>query len=119
MSTSGIQTHDFLARLARVGDDFPPLLLKLAGVMRQMIEEVDRPQLGDVQKLQAELRELIGEPTELRSICGDQGQLCSRCPFGAYLPSGFAYACEAQALCLPWIVIVHPQPASPPPAPAD
>ena len=32
MSTSGLQTHDFLTRLTKVQDDFPPLLLKLAGV---------------------------------------------------------------------------------------
>ena len=116
MSTSGIQTHDFLQRLAKLEADFPPLLLELAGVMRQMIQGIDRPQLEDVQRLHSELLRLIGDPAELRAICGTQGKLCSQCPFGAYLPSGFPYASEAQALCLPWIVIVHPQPASPPPA---
>jgi hypothetical protein len=119
MSTSGIQTHDFLTRLAKAADEFPPLLLQLAGVMRQMIEEIDRPQLADVQRLQAELRRLVDDPAELRAICGTQGELCSQCPFGAFLPSGFPYASEAQALCLPWIVIVHPQPASPPSAATD
>jgi hypothetical protein len=119
MSTTGIQTHDFLRRLAKLEDDFPPLLLELAGLMRQMIEGIDRPQLEDVQRLQAELLRRIGDPAELRTICGTQGQLCSRCPFGAYLPSGFPYASEAQALCLPWIVIVHPQPAKPLSAAAD
>jgi hypothetical protein len=114
MSTSGIQTHDFMMRLTKVGDDFPPLLLELAGMLRQLIETIDRPQLEDVQKLQGELRRCIGDATELRSICGTAGELCPRCPFGAYLPSGFPYASEQQALCLPWIVIVHPQPASPP-----
>ena len=114
MSTSGIQTHDFLTRLTRAQESLPPLLLELAGAMQRMIEAVDRPQLEDVQKLQGELRRLIGDAEELRAICGDEGKLCSDCPFGAYLPSGFAYASEAQALCLPWIVIVHPQPAKPP-----
>jgi len=119
MSTSGIQTHDFLTRLTKLAEDFPPLLLELAGVMRQMIETIDRPQLEDVQRLHQEILGRIGDPARLRGVCGTEGQLCSQCPFGAYLPSGFAYASEAQALCLPWIVIVHPQPASPPAAPAD
>jgi len=119
MSGTGLQTHDFLMRLEKVDDAFPPLLRQLAGVMRQMIEEINRPQLEDVQQLQAELRRLIGDPAALRSVCGTQGKLCPQCPFGAYLPSGFPYASEVQALCLPWIVIVHPQPTSPPSAPGD
>jgi hypothetical protein len=118
MSTSGIQTHDFLTRLNKLSEDFPPLLEELAGVMRQMIESIDRPQLEDVQKLYAELLSRIGDPARLRAVCGTEGRLCSQCPFGAYLPSGFAFASETQALCLPWIVIVHPHP-SPPPAAAD
>ena len=116
MSTSGLQTHDFLMRLKKGEASLPPLLLELAAVMQRMIEEIARPQLEDVQGLQAELRRLIGDPQSLRDVCGTEGQLCSACPFGAYLPSGFPYASEQQALCLPWIVIVHPQPAA---APAD
>jgi hypothetical protein len=114
MTTSGLQTHDFLTRLQKAGDSLPPLLLELAAVMRRMVEELERPQLADIQALQAELRRLIGDPQRLRDICGIEGQLCAQCPFGAYLPSGFHYASEKQALCLPWIVIVHPQPAAPP-----
>jgi len=110
MSTSGLQTHDFLMRLEKGGDSLPPLLLELAAVMRQMVEAINRPQLEDVQKLHAELRRLIGDPQALRDICGTEGRLCTTCPFGAYLPSGFPYASEQQALCLPWIVIVHPHP---------
>jgi hypothetical protein len=49
--------------------------------------------------------------SKLRDICGTTGKLCGQCPFGAYLPSGFPYASEQQALCLPWIVIIHPQPS--------
>ena len=113
MSTSGVQTHDFLVRLKKA-ESLPSLLLDLAAVMRRMIEEIAQPQLGDIEALQAELRKLIGDPQRLRDICGSEGQLCSQCPFGAYLPSGFPYASEQQALCLPWIVIVHPQPASAP-----
>ncbi len=110
MSYSGLQTHDFLARLNKVEEHFPPLLLKLARVMGRMIEEIDRPQLEDILKLQADLRGLIEDVEELRAACGTAGKLCSQCPFGAYLPSGFPHASEQQALCLPWIVIVHPQP---------
>jgi hypothetical protein len=114
MTTSGVQTHDFLMRLQKA-DQLPPLLLELATVMQQMIEKIERPQLEDIQALQAELRRLIGDPQGLRDICGTTGELCSQCPFGAYLPSGFPHASEQQALCLPWIVIVHPQPTAPPP----
>lgn len=110
MSTSGVQTHDFLVRLKKAEESLPPLLLDLAAVMQRMIEEIARPQLEDIQALQAELRQLIGDPQRLRDICGSEGQLCGQCPFGAYLPSGFPYASEQQALCLPWIVIVHPRP---------
>jgi hypothetical protein len=114
MSTSGVQTHDFLVRLKKAEESMPSLLLELAAVMRRMVEEIERPQLEDIQALQAELRSLIGDPQQLRDICGAEGQLCGECPFGAYLPSGFPYASEQQALCLPWIVIVHPQPIAAP-----
>jgi hypothetical protein len=116
MTTSGVQTHDFLMRLEKAGDSLPPLLLELAGVMRRMIETIERPQLEDIAGLQTNLRRLIGDPQSLRDICGTEGQLCGQCPFGAYLPSGFPHASEQQALCLPWIVIVHPQPAAAPAA---
>ncbi len=114
MTTSGVQTHDFLMRLKKAEDSLPPLLLELAAMMQRMIEEIDRPQLEDIQRLQGGLRQRIGDPQSLREICGTEGALCGRCPFGAYLPSGFPYASEQQALCLPWIVIVHPQPTSSP-----
>lgn len=108
MSNSGVQTHDFLMRLQKMEDTLPPLLLAMAQMMRQMIEEIERPQLEDVLGMQSELRQMIGDPQQLRDICGTEGRLCSQCPFGAYLPSGFPYASEEQALCLPWIVVVHP-----------
>ncbi len=114
MSSSGIHTQDFLMRLKKIEDTLPPLLLELARVMQRSIEEIERPQLEDVQRLQAELRRIIGDPQGLREICGTEGKLCAQCPFGAYLPSGFPYASEKQAICLPWIVVVHPAPAAPP-----
>lgn len=114
MTGSGIQTQDFLMRLKKGGNSLPSLLVELASLMREMIEKLASPQLEDIFHLQAELRRMIGDPQQLREICGLEGKLCLQCPFGAYLPSGFPYASEKQALCLPWIVIVHPQPASPP-----
>jgi hypothetical protein len=107
---TGVQTHDFLMRLKKKEDSLPPLLLALARVMARQIEEIEQPQLEDVLALQAELRLLINDPQQLRDICGSEGRLCPECPFGAYLPSGFPYASEEQALCLPWIVVVHPTP---------
>ncbi len=116
MTSGGIQTHDFLNRLQKATDTLPPLLLELARVMERMIQEVANPQLEDIRQLHEELRRLIGDAAGLREACGTAGKFCSQCPFGAYLPSGFAYASEQQALCLPWIVIVHPMPSQPPAA---
>ena len=116
MTTGGIQTHDFLTRLQKVEDTLPPLLLELARVMERMIQEIATPQVEDIRKLHEELRQLIGDVEGLRAICGTEGKLCSQCPFGAYLPTGFPYASEKQALCLPWIVVVHPMPSQPPAA---
>jgi len=107
-SFGGIQTQDFLMRLKRGEETLPALLLDLARLMASMIEAIQRPELEDVQRLQAQLRQLIGDPQGLREICGLEGKLCQQCPFGAYLPSGFPCASEKQALCLPWIVVVHP-----------
>lgn len=107
MSFSGIQTLDFISRCDKVGEDLPLLLKELGQIMRRVIEEIDRPQLEDVQRLQAELRLRIGPPDRLREICGTEGKLCGQCPFGAYLPSGFPYASEQQPLCLPWIVLTQ------------
>jgi hypothetical protein len=114
MTTGGIQTHDFLNRLQKVEDTLPPLLLELARVMERMIQEIANPQVEDIRKLHEELRQLIGDAEALRAICGTEGEFCSQCPFGAYLPSGFPFASEKQALCIPWIVVVHPMPESPP-----
>ncbi len=86
MTTSGVQTHDFLVRLKKAEESLPPLLLELSVVMQRMIAEIERPQLQDIQALQAELRRMIGDPQNLRDICGTEGQLCGQCPFGAYLP---------------------------------
>ncbi len=108
-SFGGIQTQDFLMRMQKNEATLPALLVTLARLMKTMIEEIARPELDDILKLQTELRQLIGDPQGLRDICGTEGKLCLECPFGAYLPSGFPYASEQQALCLPWIVVVHPQ----------
>jgi hypothetical protein len=116
MTTGGIQTHDFLTRLQKVEDTLPPLLLALARVMERLIQEIANPQVEDIRRLHEELRQLIGDAEGLRAVCGTEGAFCSKCPFGAYLPSGFPYASEKQALCIPWIVVVHPMPTQPPAA---
>jgi hypothetical protein len=117
MTGGGIQTHDFIRRLKQVDESsLPPLLLELARVMEAMIQEIDDPQLEDIRKLQGAMRRLIGDATGLRAVCGTAGELCGQCPFGAYLPSGFPYASEKQALCLPWIAVVHPIPEEAPAA---
>ena len=116
MTTGGIQTHDFLTRLKKVEATLPPLLLELVREMERLIQEIANPQLEDIRRLHEHLRQLIGDAEDLRAICGTEGKLCSQCPFGAYLPSGFPYASEKQALCLPWIVVVHPMPNQPPAA---
>jgi hypothetical protein len=109
----GLQTQDFIKRLETF-TALPPLLQELAQVMLRLIQEIESPQLEDILRLQGELRSHIGEPARLRSVCGTEGKLCSQCPFGAYLPSGFPFASEDRAVCLPWIVVVHPQPEQPP-----
>ncbi len=113
MNTGGIQTLDFLARLKKA-ESLPPLLLDLARVMERTIQEIVNPQVEDIRRLHEELRTLIGDAEGLRAACGTEGKFCGQCPFGAYLPSGFPYASEKQALCLPWIVVVHPMPDQPP-----
>jgi len=117
MTSGGIQTHDFMRRLQQLEESsLAPLLLELARVMESMIREIENPELEDVRKLQAAMRHLIGDAALLRAVCGTAGELCGQCPFGAYLPSGFPYASEKQALCIPWIAVVHPIPEEPPAA---
>ncbi len=117
MNGGGIQTHDFLRRLQRLEESsLAPLLLELARVMEAMILEIECPKLEDIRKLQGAMRDLIGDAVLLRAVCGTAGELCGQCPFGAYLPSGFPYASEKQALCLPWSAVVHPIPEGPPAA---
>ncbi len=116
MLSYGLQTLDFMKRLKKNEGELPPLLLELARVMLRLIEAIEKPQLDDILRLQGQLREIIRDQARLLEACGHEGSLCQSCPFGAYLPSGFPYACEDKPVCLPWIVMVHPQAA---PAPAS
>jgi hypothetical protein len=109
MTHYGLQTIDFLDRIKKFERELPPLLLEMAELLQRMIEEIERPQLEDVQKMQAELRQLIGDSERLIAACGDEGKLCTQCPFGSYLPSGFPFASPEQPLCLPWIVLTQPE----------
>ncbi len=117
MTSGGIQTHDFIRRLKQVEEgSLAPLLLELAREMEAMILEIDSPQLEDIRGLQGRMWRLIGDASRLRAVCGTSGELCGQCPFGAYLPAGFPYASEKQALCIPWIALVHPIPEEAPAA---
>ncbi|MEW6660198.1 MAG: hypothetical protein AB1424_16240 [Thermodesulfobacteriota bacterium] len=109
MTHYGLQTMDFLARLQKFEKELPPLLLEMARLLQKSIEAIDRPQLEDIQQMQADLRRLIGNAATLEETCGTEGSLCPQCPFGAYLPTGFSCASPKQPLCLPWIVLTHPE----------
>jgi len=109
MTHYGLQTLDFLGRLEKFEKELPPLLLEMARLLQRLIAEIEQPQLEDIQQMQAELRQLIGESARLEAICGTEGKLCQQCPFGAYLPSGFPFASPKQPLCLPWIVVTQPE----------
>lgn len=109
MTHYGLQTLDFLDRIKKFEEDMPPLLLEMSRLLQRMIEEIERPQLEDVQKMQAELLQMIGGSERLIAACGAEGKLCPQCPFGSYLPSGFPFASPEQPLCLPWIVLTQPE----------
>jgi hypothetical protein len=109
MTHYGLQTMDFLERIKNFEAELPPLLQEMSHLLRRMIEEIERPQLEDVQKMQGELLRMIGDSEKLRALCGDAGNLCGKCPFGAYLPTGFNFASPTQPLCLPWIVLTQPE----------
>ncbi len=117
MLSYGLQTMDFMKRLEKYQGDLPPLLLEMARVMFRLIEAIEKPQLEDILRLQGQLREIVGGRARLLEACGNEGSLCQHCPFGAYLPSGFPHACEDKPVCLPWIVLVHPQATSTPASP--
>ncbi len=108
MTHYGLQTMDFLARLQKFEEELPPLLLEMARLLQRLVEEIEQPQLEDIQRMQAALRRLIDDAARLEAICGTEGSLCGQCPFGAYLPSGFPFASPKQPLCLPWIVMTQP-----------
>ncbi|MHB8067321.1 MAG: hypothetical protein ACYDIC_05415 [Desulfobaccales bacterium] len=109
MTHYGLQTLDFLERLEKFEKELPPLLLDMARLLQRQIAEIERPQIEDIQRMQADLRRFIGDSALLEAACGTEGKLCPQCPFGAYLPSGFPYASPRQPLCLPWIVVTQPE----------
>jgi len=109
MTHYGLQTIDFLGRLQKFEQELPPLLLEMSRLLKRLIEEIEKPQLEDIQQLQAELLQMISDSERLEAVCGTEGKLCPQCPFGAYLPSGFPFASPQQPLCLPWIVVTQPE----------
>lgn len=107
MTSSGLQTSDFLERMEKFEQELPALLLEMSQVVKQMIEEIERPQLEDVKKMQDELLKMLNDSERLIATCGTEGKYCVQCPFGAYLPTGFPFASPEQPLCLPWIVLTQ------------
>ena len=108
MTQHGLQTQDFLERMEKFEQELPPLLLELSQIVKQMVEEIERPQLQDIQNMQEDLLKLLSGSEQLTAVCGTEGKLCVQCPFGAYLPTGFPFASPEQPLCLPWIVLTQP-----------
>lgn len=100
------QTAEFLKRLERNRDTLPDLLVRLAEVLLEGIQELDSPEAEDVHLLLQRLRTGIGSRHRLRATCGETGQWCRLCPFGAFIPLELEFSSETQPVCLPWILIV-------------
>ncbi len=101
----GLQTKDFRDRLDKGREDLPAIIIDLAEVLTDMIENIERPTRGDIARLHGRLRDIIGIKARLVEVCGNEGELCTICPFMAYVPTEINYASESQPLCLPWIAL--------------
>lgn len=100
------QTEEFLKRLERNRDTLPDLLVRLSEVLLEGIQELESPRSEDVRLLLQRLYAEIGSRHRLRATCGETGQWCRLCPFGAFIPPELEFSSEAQPVCLPWILIV-------------
>jgi hypothetical protein len=101
----GFQTEEFTNRLQSCGKDLPPLLSRMSRTLMEMIEETDSPTPGDIQRLHGTLAGIVGSEKALLEICGEEGEWCGRCPFGAYLPRDVIHASPSAPFCLPWISV--------------
>lgn len=100
---SGFQTEEFISRFETYGKDLPLQINLMAEALQIMIREIEKPKPDDIKKLHSTLRQMIKNEESLTDICGTDGRLCQKCPFGAYLPQGVAFASPSFPFCLPWI----------------
>lgn len=99
----GFQTEEFLSRLEAYKDELPSKIVAMAELMKTMIREIEIPSGHDINHLHNAICGLISEERILIDICGEEGDLCDICPFGAYLPQGVSKASSTLPLCIPWI----------------
>ena len=109
---TGRRTEEFIRRLDHNKDELPEILLELAGLQRNSIEEVPEPSQQAIQELLEALRDRLGGlesgQTTLAETCGHEGALCGACPFGAFIPQEMGFASQVQPICLPWISVTQP-----------
>ena len=101
----GFQTEEFANRLHSYGEDLPDLLSRMSRTLMEMIKATDSPTPEDIRKLHGTLAGIVGSEKALVELCGEEGEWCSRCPFGAYLPRDVIHATPSEPFCLPWISV--------------
>ncbi|MFQ5855187.1 MAG: hypothetical protein ACE5LU_06045 [Anaerolineae bacterium] len=105
-SNLGQRTAEFMDRLQRNRGALPDILVRLSNVLAGRIEEIEQPQAEDITLLLQRLAFQVGPREFLRAACGQAGEWCKLCPFGAFIPPEFDFSSETQAVCLPWIAVV-------------
>lgn len=105
-SNLGRRTAEFMDRRQRNRDVLPEILGRLSDVLAERIEEIEQPRAEDIALLLQRLAFEIDPRESLRAACGDRGQRCQVCPFGAFIPPEFDFSSETRPVCLPWIAVV-------------
>lgn len=105
MPVEGLQTHDFAQRLHRSRPVLPPLVLSMASILVEMIDEIEYPTPADIARMHERVRSAAGSGESLAEVCGNEGKLCAICPFAAYIPSEFSHASQEIPVCIPWIAV--------------
>ena len=108
---SGRLTEEFLSRLEQNKKELPEILLDLAGLQRNLIQEVPEPTEKEIHGLLDSIREKFGGLeaglTTLVETCRHEGALCGVCPFGAFIPPEMGFSSQRQPICLPWISVTQ------------
>lgn len=110
----GGQTAEFMTRLERNQKVLPDILVGLSKLMRERIDAQEEPGEAEVQALLQDFNRYVeshSSRAELSNTCGEEGEWCGRCPFGAFIPPEFEFSSETQPICLPWIAVTRPGPA--------